>query len=157
MILQPNVVGVPNPVPSADSRPYWDGCAAGELRIQRCASCGHVNVLPSRWCAACAAPSMRWVATSGSGSLYSWTVVWRPQIPAFTVPYAPAIVMLDEGAAVMSAVVGCAVDELTDGLRLTVMFVPTDHGMVVPFFRPAATAPVTVPSATAPSTTASPT
>ena len=95
MILQPNVVGVPNPVPSADSRPYWDGCAAGELRIQRCASCGHVNVLPSRWCAA------------------------------------------------------CAVDELTDGLRLTVMFVPTDHGMVVPFFRPAATAPITVPPTTA--------
>ena len=22
------------------NRPFWDGCAAGELRLQRCAGCG---------------------------------------------------------------------------------------------------------------------
>ena len=30
----------PLPIPSAESAPYWEYCKKGELRIQRCASCG---------------------------------------------------------------------------------------------------------------------
>ena len=33
----------------------------------------------------------------GLGEVYSWTTVWRPQTPAFSVPYVAVIVELDEG------------------------------------------------------------
>jgi hypothetical protein len=52
------------------------------------------------------------------------------------VPYAPAIVALDEGARVLSAVIGCAVDELRADLPLTVEFHPASHAIDLPYFRP---------------------
>ena len=32
--------GVPLPRPTALSRPFWEGCREGELRVQRCLACG---------------------------------------------------------------------------------------------------------------------
>ena len=48
----------------------------------------------------------------GRGSLYSWTVVWRPPDPSFRVPYAPAVIRLDEGFWMLSAVIGCEPEAL---------------------------------------------
>ncbi len=136
-----NVEAVPGPRPGPASRPFWDGCAAGELRVQRCTACAEISVLPAMRCAGCGATALVWEATAGRGALYSWTVVHRPQSPAFAVPYAPAIVRLDEGAMVMSAVIGCTADDLHDGMRLRVVFrALTDGsvctGTVLPFFEP---------------------
>ena len=36
------------PVPDADTKPYWDGVAEGELRLQRCEDCGDGRFLPAR-------------------------------------------------------------------------------------------------------------
>ena len=30
----------PIPAPTHETRPYWEGCKAHELRIQRCGECG---------------------------------------------------------------------------------------------------------------------
>jgi uncharacterized OB-fold protein len=70
------------------------------------------------------------------GSLYSWTVVWRPQHPSFRVPYAPAIVELDEGLRLLSSVVGCEPEELHEGMRLAVEFHPASDDISLPYFRP---------------------
>src|SRR5439155_444028 len=41
--LEPQPAGaIPVPRPSRLSQPYWEGCAAGELRFQRCRDCGAV-------------------------------------------------------------------------------------------------------------------
>jgi len=37
----------PAPVPTPETQPYWDGCAAGELRLQRCADCSAAFLLPA--------------------------------------------------------------------------------------------------------------
>ena len=29
----------PVPEPTPETQPFWDGCAAGELRLQRCTDC----------------------------------------------------------------------------------------------------------------------
>ena len=71
------------------------------------------------------------------GSLYSWTVVWRPPDPSFRVPYAPAVIRLDEGFWMLSAVIGCEPEALHEGLRVSVEFHPASSEITLPYFRPA--------------------
>jgi uncharacterized OB-fold protein len=92
---------------------------------------------PARSCAACGAAALSWEPSAGRGTLYSWTVVWRPQHPSFAVPYAPAIVELDEGAYVMSAMIGCEPDDLRAGMPVVVEFHAASDEVTLPYFRPA--------------------
>lgn len=135
-MLTPNVDGIPVPRTSAAAAPYWEACRRGELHYLRCETCGAMPPLPTPRCAACGSRSLAWQPSAGRGELYSWTVVWRPQHPAFQVPYAPAIVRLDEGFTVMSAVVGCEPESLGPGMRLAVEFHALDDELTLPFFHP---------------------
>lgn len=136
-VLRPQVEGIPAPHPSLAAAPFWEGCREGELRVQRCADCGAYQTNPTTICWRCHRTAPPWVATGGRGFLYSWTVVWRAQHPAFEVPYAPAIVELDEGPRVIAAVVGCEPEALSEGMALQVEFHPVDEQITLPFFRPA--------------------
>jgi uncharacterized OB-fold protein len=138
MSFIPQPVGVPAPHPSPRSVPYWDGCREGELRYQQCQDCGHINRKPGVRCTSCLRASLAWKVSSGRGSLYSWTVVWRPQHPLFHVPYAPAVVVMEEGFYVMSAMIGCTSDDLRDGLPVAVEFHPVSDEITLPYFRPVA-------------------
>lgn len=135
--LRPQVDGIPVPRPSLASVAYWEGCRRGELRYQRCAACEALQTNPVTRCWRCHRPDPEWVTATGRGTLYSWTVVWRPQHPAFEVPYAPAVVELDEGPRVLAAVVGCEPDELAEKMALEVTFHRVDDEITLPFFRPA--------------------
>lgn len=135
--LRPQVNGIPTPRPSLASTPYWEGCRAGELRFQRCPGCRALQTNPTVICWRCHRPGPEWVGASGRGVLYSWTVVWRAQHPAFEVPYAPAIVELEEGPRVITAVVGCEPEDLAEGMALEVAFHRVDDEITLPFFRPA--------------------
>jgi uncharacterized OB-fold protein len=64
-------------------------------------------------------------------------VVWRPPDPSFAVPYAPAIVRLDEGFWLTTAMVGCEPEELAEGLRVAVTFHAISDGVTLPYFTPA--------------------
>lgn len=136
-MLAPQPIGIPVPVPSPLAAPYWEGCREGELRIQRCAGCGYVPPKPAPVCARCHRRPLGWERSAGLGALYSWTVVWRPQHPSFQVPYAPAIVELDEGLRMVTAIVGCDPDDLSAGMRLAVEFYPASERITLPYFRPA--------------------
>jgi uncharacterized OB-fold protein len=63
--------------------------------------------------------------------------VWRPQHPTFQVPYAPAIIELDERFWLMSAIVGCEPEDLRAELPVLVEFHPAGDDVVLPYFRPA--------------------
>jgi uncharacterized OB-fold protein len=134
LVAQPS--GIPAPHPSPVSMPYWEGCREGVLRLQRCSVCGAVTPKPLRMCRVCHQPTLVWEDSRGAGSLYSWTVVWRPQHPSFVVPYAPAIVTLDEGMRVLSAVVGCDDGDLAPGMRLSVEFHAISDEITLPYFHP---------------------
>jgi len=42
------------PVPTPETQPFWDGCAAGELRLQRCNACDGGHYFPPRpFCPRC--------------------------------------------------------------------------------------------------------
>jgi uncharacterized OB-fold protein len=142
--LRPQPIGIPVPNPSMASKPYWDAAARRELVYQRCDECGTIALRPASVCGNCTSRSLSWLPSAGTGTLYSWTVVWRPQHPSFSVPYAPAIVELDEGFRIMIAVVGCAPDDLAPGMRLAVEFHPASDDILLPYFRP--TTPAEAPA-----------
>ena len=134
--LQPQAVGIPVPTPSPMSAPYWDACRRRQLVFLRCDACGTIALRPAGVCGNCLGRSLSWVPSSGSGRLYSWTVVWRPQHPSFRVPYAPGIVALDEGWWMISAVIGCEPDELHADMGVAVEFHPASDEITLPYFRP---------------------
>ena len=139
-LLEPQHGAIPHPYPSPISRPFWDGQARGELLYQRCEVCGLSTHTPALVCAHCGSPELTWVPSTGRGTVYSWTVVWRPQTPAFTVPYAPIIVELEEGWQMLSNLVGCEHDAVHVGLPVEVVFHPLADGVTLPYFQPHALA-----------------
>jgi uncharacterized OB-fold protein len=136
-ILRPQPVGIPAPTPSLPSQPYWEACAAGKLLFQRCQQCKSINILPAFFCSNCYSAKLAWEESGGKGRLYSWTVVWRPQHPTFVVPYAPAVVALEEGANVLSAIIHCAPEEISVDMPLQVEFHRISEAITLPYFKPA--------------------
>ncbi len=134
--LRPQPRGIPVPNPSTRSSEYWEGCRRGELTFQRCSTCGFIGLRPFMVCARCLGRDSERRKSAGLGSLYSWTVVWRPPYPAFVVPYAPAVVELDEGFFMISAVVGCEPEDLVPGMRLCVEFHDVSDEIALGYFAP---------------------
>lgn len=134
--LAPHPEGIPLPRTSPASRPFWDACAREELRFERCADCGGAGLVATGWCRHCGGDRLRWERSRGEGALYSWSVVWRPQSPAFRVPYAAAIVRLEEGFDMLANIIGCHTDQLRSGLAVEVAFHAIGDGVLLPYFQP---------------------
>jgi len=119
------------------NRPFWDGCRDGVLRLQRC-ECGHLRYPVATLCPRCLSTSASWEEVSGRGEVYSFAVfrhayneAWRERIP-----YAVALVQLDEGPIVITDV---AVDDpatVRVGMPVEVVFEQVGDGIAVPTFAP---------------------
>ena len=83
---------------------FWSGCNEGELRIQVCADCQHVQFFPRGHCLRCDSERITWQVSQGVGIIYSITQVQRAPTDAFRAlaPYAIALVDLAEGVRVMA-------------------------------------------------------
>src|SRR5262249_56453097 len=99
----------PLPEPGPDTREFWDGCRRHELRLQRCAECARARFAPRPACPWCGSLRFAWFTASGRGSVYSWTVIPLPTLPAFEplAPYAAALVQLEEGPFMVGPLRGC--------------------------------------------------
>jgi uncharacterized protein len=77
---------------------FWEGCAAGELRVQRCARCEWIRHPPRPMCPQCQSTDREWVATSGRGTVWSYVVPHPPLLPAYSAlaPYNVIVVALDD-------------------------------------------------------------
>ena len=131
--LQPQTESVPH-ASSQVSMPFWRGCRDGELRYQRCESCGLSNFPPTEHCRQCLSAELRWTPSEGLGEIYSWTVVHRPVSPEFEPPYAPAIITMDEGYQMLTNIVGVAPEDLAVGLRVRVQFHAVGPDLTLPYF-----------------------
>lgn len=136
LLAPPPPGGFPMPRPSERSAPFWSGAREGRLVLPLCEACGAHALRAFAVCPQCTSTALSWEQSAGRGTLYSWTVVWRPPHPGFVVPYAPAVVALDEGWWFLSAVVGCAPEELHEGLAVDVEFHPASDELALPYFRP---------------------
>ena len=134
--LEPQNGTIPLPQPTMVSRPFWDGCQRGELLFQRCDACGGATWSPALMCCHCFSTDLRWEQSKGEGEVYSWTVVWRPQTPQFTVPYAAVIMRMDEGYDFLSNMIECEPDAIEVGMRAKVAFHKLTDDITLPYFVP---------------------
>ncbi|MFC6066468.1 Zn-ribbon domain-containing OB-fold protein [Streptomyces ochraceiscleroticus] len=112
---------LPSIVIDAESKPFWDGIAVGELRLQCCGDCGRA-VFPARIvCPHCFGERLTPVAAAGTGTVYSKTVVHRA-FGAFAeqTPFTIALIDLDEGVRMMSRIVGEQPVAIGDRVRLQI-------------------------------------
>ncbi|MGD9995684.1 MAG: Zn-ribbon domain-containing OB-fold protein [Ilumatobacteraceae bacterium] len=127
----------PLPRPTALSTPFWDACREHRLIVQRCTSCATFVFVPQEFCPSCLGTGLEWVESNGVGTIVTFTVVWRPQTPAFDVPYVVAVVRLDEGYEMMTNIVDVEPDEVAIGAAVTVRFVELPGEVTLPCFAPA--------------------
>ena len=107
-ILAPQQPGFPVPPRSARSAPFWEGCRAGASGAPPLFGLRHACPASLLRVRALRHAGRGWPGSTApaAGTLYSWTVVWRAPHPGFATPYAPAVVRLDDGWTMLSAVVG---------------------------------------------------
>ena len=123
---------IPAPEASSETQAFWDGTAQGKLLIKKCRACGQSHYYPRALCPYCMSDATEWQTTAGTGTLYSYSVMRRAEVP-----YAIAYVTLDEGPTMMTNLVDCDFDALRIGQRVKLTFTPTDGGPPVPTFTPA--------------------
>ena len=130
-------VSPPLPVIDADSQPFWDGARRGQLVIQLCRSCGHWQFYPRPRCVQCGGEA-EWVAASGAGHVYSYSVVHRAAHEAFAsqVPYVVALIDLAEGPRMMSRL-RVPPDDARIGLEVRVAFERITDEVTLPVFEAA--------------------
>ena len=128
----------PTPTLDADSQTFWEACARHELVIQRCADCARLRFPPVGYCPHCGSTAVEHVTASGRGRVYSWIVVTHAvpkEIYAGEVPYAVALVELEEGVRLPTNIVGCDPAKISADMPVEVVF--EERGdTTLPLFRP---------------------
>lgn len=126
----------PLPRPTADSEPYWAAAHEGRLAIQRCASCGRHQFYPRAFCTTCLSDRVEWMDASGRGRIYTFTVCRIAAAPAFeaALPYAVALVELDEGVRLLANIVDCDIARIAIGAPVAVRFERIDDDCTLPQF-----------------------
>lgn len=126
------------PVPTPETRHFWDGAKRGELCLQRCDECRHVYFPPRPFCPRCGCREVSVFAASGRAKLYSYVINHLPS-PGFEPPFAIAVVELEEGPRMMSNIVDCpqTPQALELDMALEVTFERLDEDLYLPQFRPA--------------------
>jgi uncharacterized OB-fold protein len=78
---------------------FRDGLEHGVLLVQKCNSCGKLNMYPRYACPSCQSEALAWDRVSGKGVLHSYTVlrVGAPEGFGDELPYAIGVVKLVEG------------------------------------------------------------
>lgn len=121
-----------SPVPFPETVAYWDAAARGKLLLKFCSACGEYHFYPRVFCPFCFSDRTEWREASGRGTIYSFSVTRRAEVP-----YAIAYVTLAEGPTMLSNIVDCDLDAIRIGQAVTVLFKPSENGQPVAMFRPA--------------------
>jgi uncharacterized protein len=131
----PQATDVLRPVISRDTAFFWDGTAAGELRIQRCGECGALRHPPGPMCPACGAAKPGYVVAAGTGEVYSYVVQHHPPVPGKKLPIVVALVQLPEGVRMVGELLGVAPERVRIGLPVRAEFVRVDDALTLPGWR----------------------
>jgi uncharacterized protein len=119
------------------NRGFWTAGRDNTLRLRHCAHCGYWVHPPRPICPRCWGRELPWDATSGTATLYSYTVnrkAWNPEV---AVPYVIGMVELPEqaGLRMTTNVVNCDADDVQIGMALRVVFEQQGEHFV-PLFEP---------------------
>ena len=132
----PEPARVVRPMISLDTAFFWEGTAAGELRVQRCPSCGTLRHPPGPMCPSCGADKPDYVVASGLGEVFSYVVHHHPQVPGKTLPFVVALVELEEGVRMLGELVDVDPADVTIGMPVEIAFTRIDDDLTMPNWRP---------------------
>ena len=133
----------PYPVPTPDSRPFWNGLAEQKILLKHCRDCDCVFHYPRVTCPNCLSSDLDWKQASGQGTLYTYTISRRPTHPLFAdeVPQFMAVVELEEGPRITSTLLNVPEDKIQIGMALTPVFEHNEKEKITLLrFQPADTA-----------------
>ena len=121
----------------ASTQEFWDGARRGVLRIKHCGDCGANHYYPRPFCPKCWSTNVAWFDAAGTGTLYTYSVVYANDLPSFRdrIPYVVAMVDLDEGPRMMSNIVGADALAVEIGDRVQVTFEPRGDSAMLPQFK----------------------
>lgn len=123
------------PMVNRDSQFFWDGTAAGELRIQTCNACAARRFPPGPACPDCGALDRGHVVASGRGTVFSYVVHRHPPVPGRELPILIALIDLEEGVRMVGEVVDLPDDELEIGMPVRVAYRRVDDELTLPVWR----------------------
>ena len=117
--------------------PFWDACREHRFLVHRCATCGR-SYWPVSCCIDHGSDAMQWQTATGRGEVHTYTVVHHVYDRSLEdrVPYALAVVQLDEGPFFHCDIVGCDPQDVHVGMRVAVVFDAIDDDTVIPRFTP---------------------
>ena len=117
------------PAINPETKPFWDAAAKGQLTIKKCLACGELHHYPRSLCPFCHSDRTEWLAASGQGTIYSFSVMRRaPE------PFAIAYVTLAEGPRMLTNIVDCSFDDIAIGKAVKLVWKPSEGGPAVPMF-----------------------
>ena len=132
----------PLPQITSEAKPFWDAAAKQQLVMQRCQDCHAYIWTPRPACFECGSEQLEWTQLSGKGEIYSFTVirqvVGRAASQAFEkdIPYVIAWIDLEEGPRMISNVIGCPVEDVKIGMKVSVEFEQQSAEIWLPKFTP---------------------
>jgi uncharacterized OB-fold protein len=124
------------PIVSPDDSFFWEGVAAGELRLQRCAGCNRLRMPPSPMCPSCHSLQWRVDRASGRGTVYSWVIPRHSPSNPDQEPPIVVLVELEEGVRLVSNLCEVQPEAVHNGMAVEVCFPDFENGVRLHQFRP---------------------
>ena len=131
------------PPESEAAAPFWEATREQRLVLQWCRHCQRVIHFPREVCPSCLGDDLEFRPASGRGVVYAASVMPKPANPTMAgrEPYVVALIDLEEGARMMSNVVGIPPGTVQPGRPVRVTWEPLPDGRHLPLFEPTAVAP----------------
>jgi uncharacterized OB-fold protein len=124
------------PVISHDTAFFWEGTAAGELRVQHCPSCGALRHPPGPMCPSCGAEKPDYIIASGRGEIFSFVVHHHPPVPGRALTFVVALVELIEGVRMLGELIEVDPAAVTIGMPVQIALTRIDDALTLPNWRP---------------------
>lgn len=131
---------IPYPVADDLSRPFWDAANRQELVIQHCKNCGEYRHPPRETCPICESTDVEWTEISGRGTVFTFIIDHRNEVPGFDGNYVFAFVIPEETEGEVARLTGnileCDPHDVYIGMPVEVFYKEIRPGVTLPEFRP---------------------
>lgn len=123
---------------TAENDAFWTGGAEGQLMIARCGDCDRRIHPPQLVCPNCLSENIAAEAASGSGTVLTYTINYQAWMPGLAVPYALAIIALDDqpGVRITAQLREVDLDNVVIDMPVSVRFEARED-VHIPYFVPA--------------------
>ena len=130
------------PLPQRDpvTQPYWDSLKAHAMQLQRSKSTGAWVYYPRLLMPGDPEDELEWAPVSGTGTVYAFAIPHVHPHPGFRAlaPYVVALVELEEGARILSTLIGVepTPDAVKIGMPVELVYDDVTDDITLPRFQP---------------------